>query len=182
MLSPIASTVTNLTSLGNNSNSPFADNDIQTAMVAAASRHNIPLKLLQTIYEIEGTGHAQSGACEVSSVGATGPMQIMAGTMDSVTTPAERSQMNRCNPGDAIELAARILKYKVGEFDLSNPTSGSIEADDIGAIKAAARGYYGSCAPDSITQNVWGENIGYCDFVIYRMGLCNSLAPSCDKQ
>ncbi|MBI5356540.1 hypothetical protein HZB78_02920 [Candidatus Collierbacteria bacterium] len=182
MLSPITNVISSISSLGNSSNSPFANSDIQAALSAAAARHNIPLKLLQTIYEIEGTGHAQSGKCEVSFVGATGPMQIMADTMNYVTTSAERSQFNRCNPGDAAELAARILKLKVGVFSLSNPNSGSISATDKTAIKAAARGYYGSCSPDSVTEAVWGQNIGYCDFVIYRMGLCGSLTPSCDGQ
>ena len=182
MLSPLMNSASNTGSLGNESSSPFANNDIQAAMRAAATRHNIPLKLLQTIYEIEGTGHAQSGTCEVSNVGATGPMQIMADTMNYVTTSAERSQFNRCNPGDAAELAARILKLKVGVFSLSNPTSGSISATDLRAIKAAAGGYYGSCSPDNITEAVWGTGIGYCDFVIYRMGLCASLTPSCDGQ
>jgi hypothetical protein len=46
----------------------------------------------------------------------------------------------------------------------------------------AAKGYYGSCEPDSITEGRWGEGIGYCDFVLYRTGLCPALAPSCDGE
>lgn len=176
MFSPITNAVSGITNfLGNNSSSSFAGNDIQAAMAAAAARHNIPLKFLQTIYEIEGTEHMASGACVTSGADAKGPMQIVDGPGSAyweVADETERKSLNLCNPGDAAELAARIIVYKAGSFSDSNRT----------AIRAAARGYYGSCDPDNITETRWGENVGYCDFVIYRMGLCSSLAPSCDGQ
>jgi len=66
----------------------------------------------------------------------------------------------------------------VGQFSISNPTSGKITTDPT-TIKQASRGYYGSCAPDRITQNRWGTGIGYCDYVGYYMKICKNLEPNC---
>lgn len=181
MINPLGGSALGATG-GFASSSPYATMDMNAALNDAAIRNNVPRVLLQAIYEIEGTEYAASGTCVSSSAGAVGPMQITLDMLNYVTTSEERAIMNRCNPGDAAELAARILKFKVGEFTLSDPTAGSISATNLNQIKSAARGYYGSCVPDSVTEGRWGTGIGYCDFVIYRMGLCPSLAPSCDGE
>jgi hypothetical protein len=181
-LSNASGIITNASSSGYNSN------DINSAIQAASARHNVPASLLEAIFEPEGVYYRLGYPCEPNESGAQGPMQITPGAFNSVTLPEERSSINICNPGDAMEIAARIVKFKANQFDssytwdINKPTAGEISATDFNAIKYAAWGYYGSCQPDDLTQNRWGQNISYCDFVINYVGLCPTLSPTCDQE
>lgn len=174
ILSPLGGSTPGATG-GFASSSPYATMDMNAALNTAAIRNNVPRTLLQAIYEIEGTEYAAYGTCVSSVAGAKGPMQIVDAPGSAywdVADTTERQILNLCNPGDAAEIAARIIVFKVGHPSATDP----------GDIKRAAKGYYGSCTPDSVTEGRWGTGIGYCDFVVYRMGLCSPLAPSCDGE
>jgi hypothetical protein len=93
-------------------------------------------------------------------------------------------KLSRCNPVDAVELAARVLLVKVGMWDFLNfvPT-GSI--DLLQEVYCSASGYYGSTNPDTAT-NARGDNLGvpdhpaggtnYSEIVCYDRGsgVCSS--------
>lgn len=181
-LSPVLGASTAAGPTGTTSSSPYATMDIDEALAAAALRHRVPLSLLQAIYAIEGTEWEAWHQCAPSNKGALGPMQFTEEAVRVVTTDQEFGQFNRCNPGDAAELAARLLKYKVGQYlPGDDPGAGHIDDGDIPTIVSAAYGYYGQCDPDANTQRFWGTGIGYCDYVIYLMHLCPALSSDCDR-
>lgn len=173
------------------SDSPYANEDIDTAIKDAALRNNVPESLLRAIYFIEGGEWILRRECHTSTAGAIGPFQIKPGTLRLVATASERDKINLCNPGDAAEIASRILKsFKYGYSGVrDNPAQGSISVSNHKEIASAASHYYRGdqtgCDPDYYTQAIWGSGVSYCDTVGTWMGIGNcgtdhkNIRPDC---
>ena len=186
----------------------FPSGDVASAIGAAASDHSqdlnfprgsIPESVLQAILETEaGTTFVYDrNVCDRNAYTATGPMQITDGTVtdNNFTTAQERTDWGirtdwnatpdhnsdgRCDINYAMEIAARILQGKANEA-VSLGIINNNDLNNVNTAMYAAGGYYGTrtCQPTADTQ-AWGVNISYCDFFMFRLGQCPTLAPSCD--
>src|SRR3989304_2094135 len=94
--------------------------------------------------------------------------------------------LSRCNPVDAMEIAARILLVKVGKWDFGNfqPTGSITAKQDV--YDASCR-YYGSYQPDRAATDHGNDGgspspppvpdapdnqTSYCEVVCARSGYC----------
>jgi murein DD-endopeptidase MepM/ murein hydrolase activator NlpD len=184
--------------------SPTLDLIIQQARDRGGAAALVPEKLLKAIYYIEATTAYTNPAnysCQPTTPNssALGLMQILDSTYNEVVAPNERMndngvcqptncKLSRCNPVDAMEIAARVLLYKAGVWDKVNFRA-------TGAIKTKQAAYTASCLyyaaspagpyePDDLTDAVTprvGANPkdpekkqSYCEFVVVKAGLYNS--------
>jgi hypothetical protein len=166
-------------------------NDAQARGGAAA---NVPDSVLKAIYLIEGaTAYTNPSGytCPPNPYGALGLMQIKEGEYKTITPDKEEMkdigacaatdcQLSRCNPSDAMELAARLLLYKIGLWDASaNKPLGKITTKED--VYYAAGRYYGDFTSNigltlllSPSQTPSSNTITYAEFVCAYSGYCKS--------
>ncbi len=159
---------------------------IKTAQKRGGAAANVPASMLKAIYLIEGSiPYSNPGqyTCKANTSGALGLMQMKDGEYKMLTPDSEETKdagacqqtdckLSRCNASDAIELAARLLLYKVGLWDNSaNKPLGKITTKE--QVYNASCGYYGTFSPDYLTnqlsayvgKNPHDGNLSYCEFV-----------------
>jgi len=189
--------------------SPAVDLLIKEAQARGGAAANVPAKVLKAIYSIEATtayANPSSYSCQQNTPGsnALGLMQVLDDTYERVVPDAERfgdegacavtnCKLSRCNPVDAMEIAARALLSKIFLWDET--------ADKpLGKLTSATDTYYASCryygifTPDGLTNELAKRlppdkvpadgTMSYCEYVTLYSGLYTSpsqLPPRTDK-
>lgn len=174
---------------------------IDQAIAKGQAAAKVPKKVLEAIYSIEGFTAFTSPAdytCGKNPASALGLMQITDDAYRLTVPPLQRPPndehlcssppdiLSRCNPVDAMEIAARVLLIKVGKWDFSTfqPT-GTIAAKQ--EVYDASCRYYGSYRPDQHTNDRGDDDwsptsppvpdapdgqTSYCEVVCARSGYC----------
>lgn len=139
---------------------------IDTARSGASAASLVPKEVLEAIYFIESFGqwNDPSYDCSANPWSALGLMQITDTAYRWVVPPDQRiadehlcepqaGAMSRCNVVDAIELAARVLLVKIGQWDFANfePIPGA-SLNTLKEVYCSSAGYYGSTVPDTATD------------------------------
>jgi hypothetical protein len=179
-------------------------------MQAASAKYKVPIELLEAVYETEAFTYIadrDGWQCSRNPYTAMGLMQVTDDTYRTVTCENERipddagvceangSALSRCDVNDIFELAARVLLLKVGYWYYGPGNcspAGSISLSDTELIYRSACFYYGSCAPDQLTQNYargnipssqWRggsyQNMGYADIVCAKIANKNPGFTAC---
>ncbi len=184
---------------------PRPENPAVDLLIKEAQQRNgaaalVPAKVLKAIYVIEATEayvYPDQYVCKKNTAGALGLMQIVDEEYsklvpkdqqlpsDEGVCQATNCKLSRCNPVDAIEIAARALLQKIYLWDENEDKSlGKLTARDD-AYYASCR-YYGTFSPDQWTNNLtdWlspnlipaDGTLTYCEFVCAYSGLCQSVS------
>src|SRR3990167_264155 len=188
---------------------PAVDLLIKEAQSRGGAAAQVPAKVLEAIYSIEATvayANPSGYSCQQNTPGssALGLMQVLDDTYERVVPDAERfgdegacavtnCKLSRCNPVDAMEIAARALLSKIFLWDET--------ADKpLGKLTSATDSYYASCryygifTPDGLTNELAKRlppdkvpadgTMSYCEYVTLYSGLYTSpsqLPPRTDK-
>src|SRR3989338_5978669 len=188
---------------------PAVDLLIKEAQSRGGAAAQVPAKVLEAIYSIEATvayANPSGYSCQQNTPGssALGLMQVLDDTYERVVPDAERfgdegacavtnCKLSRCNPVDAMEIAARALLSKIFLWDET--------ADKpLGKLTSATDTYYASCryygifTPDGLTNELAKRlppdkvpadgTMSYCEYVTLYSGLYTSpsqLPPRTDK-
>jgi hypothetical protein len=147
----------------------------------------VPKSVLMAIYDIEATiayADPEHYTCSKTITNDLGLMQINDNTINLITSADERinpdegvcgetpGKLSRCNPVDAIILAARTLIYKRSQIKT------------LADVYVASCNYYGSYEPTTATDNKAGSlpahqqgidgHTSYCEYVCIKSGFCQS--------
>ena len=185
------------------------DEIIKEAQTRGGAAANVPASMLKAIYSIEATvAYAEPGKWSCQRYPhAPRFLGLMAmGDKEYETVVPKDEQMNdegvceptdcklsRCNPADAIEIAARALLFKIFLWDetADKPLGKLTSATD--AYYASCR-YYGIFTPDDLTNELAKRlppdkvpadgTMSYCEYVTLYSGLYTNpsqLPPRTDK-
>jgi hypothetical protein len=154
--------------------------------------HNVSTEVLRAMYVMEGftfyTGHDQG--CIENSSGAVGLMGITGSAYNWAAPPSQQvnygggncgelpGKLNRCNPTDVFEIAARVLLTKVGLWDTDNfKPVGTLIGPNSQYNYYATWTYYGKFEPDTLTINqaINAVNLGYIAESDLRGGSVNNM-------
>lgn len=161
---------------------------IQEAQKLGGAAANVPAPVLKAIYFIEATtayADPDSYSCRpvTPNSSALGLMQVLDGTYEQVVPKQERMndagacsedscQLSRCNPVDAMEIAARVLLDKVRLWDANKAkATGKITTKEQ-VYNASCNYYDGTFQPNDLTNALSPVGINphdgqqsYCEFV-----------------
>lgn len=167
------------------------DQAISRASVPGSTYYanRVPKSVLKAIYFMESYPYrtVSSYDCTYTSYGVLGLMQISDGPYENTVPVSQQpsveemqcapipGKLNRCDPLDAVELAARVLLYKLSGQQPQGWQNLSLINASASDYILVGTGYYGSNAPDSMTQDRAAELFGGNQSPKCRDGNCDNM-------